>query len=356
MVSCSAPGKIYLFGEHAVVYGETAIACAIDLRTRVRAEISDSVVIQSQIGRTGIDFEKHPYISSAIEKIREIVPVKKGSPVKGVYLDIDSDIDSGLGSSTAVTIASTVVEKMRKITPVKGVYLNIDSDIPIGSGLGSSAAVTIASIGALNELFGCGLSLDEIAKLGHEIEIEIQGAASPTDTYVSTFGGVVTIPDRRKLRTPECGIVIGDTRVFSSTKKLVADVRKLRESYPKLIEPLMASIGQISKIGEPLVLAGDYPSIGRLMNVNQGLLDALGVNILELSRLIYAAREAGAFGAKITGAGGGGCMIALTASDKCTQVAGAIAKAGGKATITKPSEQGLRFDSIEPKSSECASD
>lgn len=301
MVSYSAPGKIYLFGEHAVVYGETAIACAVELRTRVRAEISDSVVIQSQIGRTGIDFEKHPYISSVVEKIREIVSVK-------------------------------------------GVFLDIDSDIPVGSGLGSSAAVTVASIGALNELFGCGLSLNEIAKLGHEIEVEVQGAASPTDTYVSTFGGVVTIPDRRKLRTPECGIVIGDTGVFSSTKELVANVKKLRESYPELIEPLMASIGRISKIGESLVLAGDYPSIGRLMNVNQGLLDALGVNILELSRLIYSARGAGAFGAKITGAGGGGCMIALTASEKCTQVAEAIASAGGKVTITKLSEQGLASD------------
>ncbi len=301
MVSCSTPGKIYLFGEHAVVYGETAIACAVDLRTRVRAEINDSIVIRSQIGRTGIDFEKHPYISS-------------------------------------------VIEKMGEIAPIRGVLLEVDSEIPAGSGLGSSAAVTIASIGVLNELFGCGLSLNEIAKLGHQIEISVQGTASPTDTYVSTFGGVVTIPDRRKLRTPDCGIVIGDTGIFSSTKELVANVRKLRESYPELIEPLMASIGRISKIGEPLVLAGDYPSIGRLMNVNQGLLDALGVNILELSRLIYSARGAGAFGAKITGAGGGGCMVALAAPDKCIQVAEAISEAGGKVTITKPTEQGLKLE------------
>ncbi|MDI9395840.1 MAG: mevalonate kinase [Euryarchaeota archaeon] len=301
MVSCSAPGKIYLFGEHAVVYGENAIACAVDLRTRVRAELNDSIVIQSQIGRTGLDFEKHPYVSSAIEK-------------------------------------------MRNFAPIKGIFLNVDSDIPVSSGLGSSAAVTIASIGALNELFGCGLSLEEIAKLGHEIEINVQGAASPTDTYVSTFGGVVTIPERRKLKVPDCGIVIGDTGVFSSTKELVSNVRQLRESYPELIEPLMASIGKISKIGEDLVISGDYASIGRLMNVNQGLLDAIGVNILELSQLIYSARAAGAFGAKITGAGGGGCMVALTAAQKCTRVAEAIARAGGKVTITKPTEQGLKVD------------
>ncbi len=301
MVSCSAPGKIYLFGEHAVVYGETAIACAVELRTRVQVELNDSIIIQSQIGRTGLDFEKHPYVSA-------------------------------------------VIEKMREFTPIKGVFLNVDSDIPVGSGLGSSAAVTIASIGALNELFGCGLSLQEIAKLGHEIEIKVQGAASPTDTYASTFGGVVTIPERRKLKTPDCGIVIGDTGVFSSTKELVANVRQLRESYPELIGPLMTSIGKISRIGEDLVLSGDYASIGRLMNVNQGLLDALGVNILELSQLIYSARAAGALGAKITGAGGGGCMVALTAPQNCTQVAEAITRAGGKVTITKPTEQGLKVE------------
>ncbi|HIH94579.1 TPA: mevalonate kinase [Methanosarcina acetivorans] len=301
MISCSAPGKIYLFGEHAVVYGETAIGCAIELRTRVRVELCDSIIIQSEIGRTGIDFEKHPYISA-------------------------------------------VVEKMSEIVPIDGVHLKVNSEIPVGSGLSSSAAVTIASIGALNKMFGCGLSLEEIAKMGHEIEIQVQGAASPTDTYVSTFGGVVTIPDRKKLKTPDCGIVIGDTGVFASTKELVANVRKLRESYPHLIEPLMIVIGGISKTAEPFFQTGDYSSIGKLMNVNQGLLDALGVNTLELSKLIYSSRGAGAFGSKSTGGGGGGCMVALAASDKCTQVAEAITGAGGKAIVTKPTEQGLRLE------------
>lgn len=301
MISCSAPGKIYLFGEHAVVYGETAIGCAVELRTRVRAELSDDIIIQSEIGQTGIDFEKHPYISAAITKMRELVPIY-------------------------------------------GVYLKVDSKIPVGSGLSSSAAATIASLGALNELFNCGLSLEEIARIGHEIEIQVQGAASPTDTYVSTFGGVVTIRDRRKLKTPDCGIVVGDTGVFASTKELVANVRKLRESYPDLVEPLMTVIGKTSKIAEPFFQTGDYSSIGKLMNVNQGLLDALGVNTSELSRLIYSARKAGAFGAKLTGGGGGGCMVALTAPDKCIQVAEAISKAGGKAIITKPTEQGLKLE------------
>lgn len=301
MVLCSAPGKVYLFGEHAVVYGKAAIACAVDLRTRVRAEVASSFRIESEIAVTGLDFEKHPYVSAVIERLQEFVSIE-------------------------------------------GVSIKVDSDLPVGSGLGSSAAVTIASLGALNELFGCKLELETLAKLGHEIELRVQGAASPTDTYVSTFGGVVTLPDRRKLPSPECGIVIGDTGFFSSTKELVTNVRLLKERYPELIEPLLSSIGNISGLGEAFVREKDYASVGKLMDVNQGLLDALGVSSLELSKLIYAARDSKAFGAKLTGAGRGGCMFALTAPKNSRAVAEALQKAGGKSIITKATGQGLKVE------------
>ncbi|MBN2488614.1 MAG: mevalonate kinase [Methanosarcinaceae archaeon] len=302
MVTCSAPGKIYIFGEHAVVYGESAICCAVDLRTRVHAYTSESVVIESVLGKTVIDFDTHPYVSAVIERMREIIPIK-------------------------------------------GVNIKIDSDLPVGSGLGSSAAVTVATIQALNHLFGCKLALEDIANLGHEIERKVQGAASPTDTYVSTMGGVVMIPERRKLKLIECGIVIGDTRTFSSTRELVANVAKLRGSYPEIIVPLLSTIGKMSHIGEEMVNKKDYASIGNLMNVNHGLLDAAGVGSPELSLLVYAARLKGALGAKITGAGGGGCMVALTDVASNRDVADAIIEAGGDAIITKATEHGVTVES-----------
>ncbi|MBW6470986.1 MAG: mevalonate kinase, partial [Methanosarcinaceae archaeon] len=162
MITCSAPGKIYLFGEHAVVYGENAICCAVDLRTRVQVESDESVniSIESVLGKTGIDFEIHPYVSA-------------------------------------------VIERMREFASIKGIRIKIESDIPVGSGVGSSAAVTVATIAALNRMFDCNLTLEDIAKLGHEIEIQVQGAASPTDTYVSTMGGVFMIPQRKQLKNIE---------------------------------------------------------------------------------------------------------------------------------------------------------
>jgi len=291
----SAPGKIYLFGEHAVVYGEPAIACAVELRTRVTAKKSDAITISSDLGMTGLDFEVHPYVSSAIEKL--------DSP---------------------------------------DVSVEISSDIPVGSGLGSSAAVTVATIAAINTELGLGYGREELARMGHEIEQKVQGAASPTDTFVSTFGGVVEIPSRRQLDILDCGIVIGNTNKGATPKKtakLVKQVAALKEEYPEIIDPIIKTIGSFAKKGEHLVRKKDYASLGRLMSVNHGLLDALGVGTPELSALVYAARNAGAFGAKITGAGGGGCMVALT--DSPSKVASAIERAGGRAIITGFTAEGV---------------
>lgn len=300
-ITCSAPGKIYLFGEHAVVYGESAICCAVDLRTRVKAEISDTIRISSVLGDTGIDYDKYPYVS-------------------------------------------TVIEKMSEIADIKGVNLHIESNIPVGSGLGSSAAVTIATIQALNMLFGYGLQLEDIASLGHSIERKIQGAASPTDTYVSTMGGVIMVPMKKKLDLIDCGIVIGNTGRFSSTRQLVSNVALLKKHYPEIIDPILSTIGKISITGEGLVIKKEYESIGNLMNINQGLLDAIGVSSSELANLIYAARNSGAYSAKITGAGGGGCMVALTRPSDVEKIAFGISKAGGEAIITKVTEHGVKVE------------
>jgi mevalonate kinase len=292
---CTAPGKIYLFGEHAVVYGETAIACAVDLRTRVKVKSSAKISISSDIGTTGLDFEVHPYVSSAIRKM--------GTPE---------------------------------------ISVEISSRIPVGSGLGSSAAVTVATLTSINIECDMGYEKEKIAQMAHEIEKEVQGAASPTDTFVSTFGGVIEIPSRKRLDMLECGIVIGNTGKGASsnkTAKLVKQVAMLKEEYPDSINPIIKTIGSFAKHGEIMVTQKKYRALGKLMNVNHGLLDALGVCTLELSALVYAARNAGAYGAKLTGAGGGGCMVALT--DSQVEVAHAIENVGGKAIVTRFTRDGV---------------
>lgn len=295
ITTCSAPGKIYFFGEHAVVYGKAAIACAVDLRTRVSVRDAHDIMIRSSIGTTGLDTEKHPYVTRCLMEMEQYI----------------SD----------------------------GVDITIDSDLPPGSGLGSSAAVTIATLYALDIHFDLGFSLQDIAALGHAIEGKVQGAASPTDTFVSTMGGAVMLPDRQQLALPECSIVIGNTGRFSSTRELVARVRNLKETYPLTIEPVLDAIGSLSYYGETLINHKEYPGLGLLMNINHGLLDVLGAGCEELSTLVWASRKAGAWGAKTTGAGGGGCMVAIT--DRPEDVASSIKAAGGQAIITRTTAEGV---------------
>lgn len=296
MTICSAPGKVFLFGEHAVVYGKRAIACAIDLRTTVEVNR----------GHKGI------HIHSAF----------KDEPDKNLYI-------------------RTAIKKVQQYTDIKDLDLMVSSKIPVASGLGSSAAVTVATIGALNEEFQVGLSKGDIAFMAYQTELEVQGAASPTDTFVSTMGGTVVVPDKKILPPITCGIVVGHTGISKSTARMVSRVRTLKEKYPAVIDGIMDSIGHISAKGEDLIANNDYRSIGELMNVNQGLLDALGISIPELSLQIDAARQHGAYGAKITGAGGGGCMVAICDEKNSREIATAIGKSYGDSFISKPTATGV---------------
>lgn len=298
MKICSAPGKIYFFGEHAVVYGENAVACAIDLRIRVKVKRSKSFRILS----TYKD-ESYPYVVKAIEKIDEI---------------------------------GKIPEKIK---------IEIGSQIPAGAHLGSSAAVTIATLAALNAEFEAGLDLEEIARLGHKVEFEVQGAASPTDTFVSTFGGIVAIPERKQREAANVPMVIGDSGVPSSTKEMIARVGSLSAEYPEIVRSIIKTIGAISRAGLPCVEKGDFEAAGKLMNINQGLLEALGVSTEQLSAMCSAARKAGAYGAKLTGAGGGGCMVAICPRARLKDVVSAIAALGFKAIETRATDIGVRVES-----------
>ncbi|WNY26062.1 mevalonate kinase [Methanolapillus millepedarum] len=313
MITCSAPGKIFLFGEHAVVYGKTAIACAIDIRAHVTVEEVHVPAVQMKGpgGNVDLNQRKHPYIYAAVEKFRNLADLPPENPT------------SASGS---------------------GICIDIHSEIPVGSGLGSSSAVTIATLKSLDVFYGTHLSPDEIARFGHQVEEEVQGRASPTDTFVSTFGGLVRIPDRVKLDFFDAPIVIGNTRKFSSTRKLVSNVASLKERHPQVINQIMDTIGTIAETGVKYVTANDFTTVGELMNINQGLLDSIGVGSFELSELVYASRKAGALGSKITGAGGGGCMIALCEHKNLSRVAHSIKRAGGDSFICRTSNSGVRVE------------
>ncbi len=297
MTTASAPGKVILFGEHAVVYGEPAIAGAIDLRVRVKADKAPSLEIHSQT-------EDQRYVEKAVEVVLEHLGVSRG------------------------------------------VALEISSNLPPSSGLGSSAAVSVATIAAVADLLGYELEKKVIAGLGYQVELQVQGAASPTDTYTSTYGGVHYIMPGRKGFAPipieaALPLVVGYTEMERSTKELVARVRKLRDAYPGLVTPIIKNIGRLTRQAKKKLGAGE--DVGELMNINHGLLEALGVSNDVLSLLVHAARKAGARGAKLTGAGGGGCMIAY-APRRNAEVIKAIRDCGYTAFRAAISAEGVRLE------------
>jgi mevalonate kinase len=191
------------------------------------------------------------------------------------------------------------------------------------------------------------LEEEEIARLGREAESKVQGASSGIDPFVSTYGGAIYYRDGRfdRQQINPLSIVIGYTGSPSSTKNMISNVSHLREKYPKIIDHIFDVIGDISERSK-IILEEDNLNeneLGDLMNLNNGLLEALGVSSFSLSNLINAALLAGAFGAKIIGAGGGGCIFALS-SGKEKEVSTAIKMAGGVPIPVEISYDGVRLE------------
>jgi mevalonate kinase len=300
MTTASAPGKVYLFGEHAVVYGEPAVPCAISRRARVTAE-------RREDSRLRVHAEDLSLDGFTVEYSNEI----ETEPDINVSPDL---IRAAMGYvDAAVSQAREAAD-----APEAGFDITVESEIPLGAGLGSSAAVVVAGIDAATRELGVELGVEEIATRAYRAEYEVQdGQASRADTFCSATGGAVRVEgeDRRAIDSPDLPFVIGFDGGAGNTGELVSGVRELRERYP-FAASTVSTIGDIVRQGERALEAGNVEELGILMDFNHGLLSALGVSSRSLDRMVWAARDAGAHGAKLTGAGGGGCIVALDPTEE----------------------------------------
>jgi len=322
-VVASAPAKVILFGEHFVVYGEPAIVLAIDKRAYAKVEKRNDkrIYIRStNLGLSGYFEEEvfHPETGGEHAKYR-LEPIKK----------VTNEIFKIHGEHV-------------------GLNIEIHSTVPVAAGLGSSAAVAAATAMAVAEILGIEISKQEVFRITFEAERVVHGTPSGVDPAISTFGGILLFqmdtgvqPLETKIDIP---LVIGDTRVQRLTRDLVARVREKQKRFPEIIEPIMRSGREIVLHGIEAMKKGDVETLGELMNINHALLCAVGVSSEPLERLIIHARRAGALGAKLTGAGGGGCMIALAEPEKLELVAEAIQYAGGTPYIARKTDEGVRIE------------
>jgi len=295
MVTASAPGKVYLFGEHAVVYGEPAVPCAIRRRARVTVTTRDDDRVRVRANDLS---------------------------VQGLVVEYEGDlagaVDVGADRTLAAAATSYVGEAVRQARdaagrPSAGVDVRVESEIPLGAGLGSSAAVSVATVAAAGRALGATLDREAVAERAYRVEREVQaGGASRSDTFCSATGGAVRVAgeDCRSIEAPDLPLVVGFDGGGGDTGELVARVRELRERYDFAADTV-AAVGDLVREGERALADGDLAAVGRLMDVDHGLLSALGVSARSLDAMVWAARDAGAHGAKLTGAGGGGCIVAL---------------------------------------------
>ena len=322
-VIASAPAKVILFGEHFVVYGKPAIVMAINKRAYIKAK-----------PRT----DRKIYINSLNLKSAGFFENGKFTPKIG-----------GLEAKARLEPIKAVIEKIFQLCEKKcGLEIEINSEIPVAAGLGSSAAVAAATAMAVSALLDVRIERSEIFEIAYEAERLVHGTPSGIDPAIATYGGTIIFQKDMDIQSLsvscEIPLVIGNTGLERSTGELVAKVRMNKEKYPSIINPIIEIGGEIAERAKKALERGEIEVLGELMNINHSLLSAVGVSHEFLDRLVGAARQAGALGAKLTGAGGGGCMIALARHQMLEKVALAIRKAGGAAFIAEKSNEGVRIE------------
>lgn len=304
----TAPGKAILFGEHAVVYGRPAIAVPV-VEVQARVEVEDApagsgvIVVARDLGRT-LD-------------LRHVDPADREA------------------LALARTLHNTLQRLGRQAVP--DLHITISSTVPVGRGLGSGAAVATAMVRALTAHLGGYLTSRDVSDLVYQTELLHHGTPSGIDNTVIAFGKPLYFVKGQRDEVFWPGrpfwLLIGDTGVFSPTREVVGDVRRGWEADPAAYEAHFDAIAAIVEQARQAIVDGNLPALGRLMDANQVELEAIGVSSAELEALIAAARAAGALGAKLSGAGRGGNMLALVEEDTRDRVRLALMAAGARAAI-----------------------
>jgi mevalonate kinase len=315
----SAPAKVILFGEHFVVYGNPAILASINRRIAVNARTinENKVVIRSDIGFAG------EYSNSIFRMI------EGGMEAKTTLDPLYSAIRQILSSRSKKT----------------GIEIDISSSVPPGIGLGSSAAACVATVAAVTSLFQKKLSRQEICKMAIESERLIHKNSSGADCYVSTFGGLIHYSKAKFKKVQVKGpleLVIASTGIRHSTGDLVAGVKKFKDRNESLFESMAEQAANICAQVQGAMASGRRDRLGELMNENQAILRQLGVSHYKADNLIDICSKAGALGAKITGAGGGGAVIALAPSKRDgAKIASRVKAAGYESFEVEIDRKGL---------------
>lgn len=268
-------GKVILLGEHAVVHGCPAIAVGIERGVTAEARLAERNILT--LSPWGLSLEPDPFGSEPLER--------------------------------AFAAALALYPKRPALE------VSADVELPAGAGLGCSAAIGVAVLDAIDEALGIERSRAELAEAALVWERIFHGNPSGIDNAMSAIGGVALYRKGEPLQPLRSNkplhLAIGYSGESSSTKEMVASVARQLEDEPKRVSEAFEAIEVLVRNAKLAIEAGDHIALGQLLDLNHSLLSSLMLCTSRLDEMCQTARSAGALGAKMTGAGGGGCMFAL---------------------------------------------
>lgn len=277
-------GKVILLGEHGVVHGRPALAIAVERGAEAHARRSEGDATTLHIAPWDVTVDDGPTDDPAVALLQRALRL-----ATGLYAD------------------------------EQRAHLEVTMRLPAGAGMGSSAALGVAVLRALDEVRDLTRDDAEIYERSLAWERIFHGNPSGVDNAMATWGGVALFrrgrPLERVLPATPIRIVAAFSGASSSTAEAVASVARQLAGDPARVGRLFDDMEALVLAGRRALEAGALSELGRLMTANHALLQALSLSTPALDDMIAAAMAAGALGAKVTGAGGGGCMIALTDSD-----------------------------------------
>lgn len=302
--TATAPGKIILFGEHAVVYQRPAIAIPVH---QLVATTTIQPGYPNQSGRIWLDA---PQVFSQTE------------------LDLDSNQPLG--------VLLRLFANAAHIKEYPPIIISISSTIPVASGMGSGASISVATLRALQGYLEVELPVETLNSIAYQVEKIYHGTPSGIDNTVITYEQPIYFirnqPFQKLNLHEDFKLVIADTGIRSTTLEVVTDVRKGWQEDPQFFNNLFDQIEKIVNEARRSIENGPITDLGPLMTKNQAVLKVMGVSCPRLDYLVDAALFAGALGAKLTGGGRGGNMIALVNESKVMEVRNALMHAGAKST------------------------
>ena len=372
VIRATAPAKLILFGEHFVVYGAKALATAINRYLTVEiSPLNQKCVLVEAENFPSLHFSQRAFFhlscgGELVEGCAKESEAESAERRAEKCAEKESGETKDLKESLIyVRTALQYIQDKYDISERRnvGLKIKITSEIPISAGLGSSAATCVATIAALNEYFGISSAKEageefrrEVSRDAREVERLVQGAASPTDTAVASHGGFVLVEGEsvRKFELPSFEMLVASSHCFPfdaslklKTKHLVERVKAKKEKFPSIFSHFLKAASEITEEGVKALKNRDFRTFGMLLNMNHGLLNAIGVVPKNLGAFVATAKRLGALGAKVTGAGsteelavGSVLVLPQTPEDACL-IEGALKAEGARVMRVKVGVEGV---------------